>query len=86
LETTSGFRSELEVEELWDAVIARLSSAIRDVLAGEKDPDTFLRVKECLIGFVMTLEVGDCICFRGTIFADLQNCSLTPTPHKPTVI
>ncbi|KAL4076144.1 exocyst complex subunit Sec15-like-domain-containing protein [Scleroderma citrinum] len=56
LETTSGFRSEQEVEELWDAVMARLSSAIRDVLAGERDPDTFLKVKECLIGFVMTLE------------------------------
>ena len=85
METTSGFRSEQEVEELWDAVIARLSSAIRDVLAGERDPDTFLRVKECLIAFVMTLEVGDRIYFRGTIFTELQSRSLTPTPHKPTV-
>ncbi|KAF8842725.1 exocyst complex subunit Sec15-like protein [Paxillus ammoniavirescens] len=56
LETTSGFRSEREVEELWDAVVARLSSAISSALAEEKDPDTFLRVKECLAAFVMTLE------------------------------
>ncbi|KIL00065.1 hypothetical protein PAXRUDRAFT_8485 [Paxillus rubicundulus Ve08.2h10] len=56
LETTSGFRSEREVEELWDAVVARLSSAISSAVAEEKDPDTFLRVKECLAAFVMTLE------------------------------
>ena len=85
METTSGFRSEQEVEELWDAVMARLSSAIRDVLAGEKDPDTFLRVKECLIGFVMTLEVGDRMIHRSG-FTDLQGCSVILTPHRPTVI
>lgn len=56
LETTSGFRSEQEVEELWDAVVARLTSAVRSALTGEKDPDTFLRVKECLTSFVTTLE------------------------------
>ncbi|KAI9574653.1 exocyst complex subunit Sec15-like-domain-containing protein [Boletus coccyginus] len=56
LETTSGFRSEREVEELWDAVVSRLSSAIGSALVEQKDPDTFLRVKECLTAFVMTLE------------------------------
>lgn len=57
LETTSGFRSEREVEELWDAVVSRLSSAIGTALVEQKDPDTFLKVKECLTAFVMTLEV-----------------------------
>lgn len=57
LETTSGFRSEREVEELWDAVVSRLSSAIGLALVEQKDPDTFLKVKECLTAFVMTLEV-----------------------------
>ncbi|KAG9317484.1 exocyst complex subunit Sec15-like-domain-containing protein [Chiua virens] len=56
LETTSGFRSEREVEELWDAVVSRLSSAIGSALVEQKDPDTFLRVKECLTTFVLTLE------------------------------
>ncbi|KAH7887589.1 exocyst complex subunit Sec15-like-domain-containing protein [Phlebopus sp. FC_14] len=56
LDTTSGFRSEREVEELWDAVLARLSSAVSNALAGEKDPDAFLRVKESVTGFLMTLE------------------------------
>lgn len=57
LETTSGFRSEREVEELWDAVVSRLSSFIGSALVEQKDPDAFLRVKECLAVFVMTLEV-----------------------------
>lgn len=57
LETTSGFRSERDVEELWDAVVSRLSSAIGSALVEQKDPDTFLRVKESLTIFVMTLEV-----------------------------
>ncbi|KAF9247375.1 exocyst complex subunit Sec15-like-domain-containing protein [Melanogaster broomeanus] len=56
LETTSGFRSEREVEELWDAVMARLSSAISSAMAEQKDSDTFLSVKECMTAFVMTLE------------------------------
>ncbi|KIK29291.1 hypothetical protein PISMIDRAFT_27231 [Pisolithus microcarpus 441] len=56
LETTSGFRSEQEIEELWDVVVARLTCAVRSALTEEKDPDSFLRVKECLISFVMTLE------------------------------
>ncbi|KAG2077239.1 exocyst complex subunit Sec15-like protein [Suillus decipiens] len=56
LETTGNFRSQREVEELWEALVARLSSAIEASLANETDPDSFLRVKECLIGFVTTLE------------------------------
>jgi hypothetical protein len=57
LETTGNFRSEREVEELWEALVARLSSAVDASLTNETDPDSFLRVKECLIGFVTTLEV-----------------------------
>ncbi|KAI0723088.1 exocyst complex component sec15 subunit [Earliella scabrosa] len=56
LNTTGSFRSEREVEDLWDALISRLSNAVEDVLRNEKDPDTYLKVKEALLGFVMTLE------------------------------
>ncbi|KAJ8584776.1 exocyst complex subunit Sec15-like protein [Rhizopogon salebrosus TDB-379] len=56
LETTGNFRSEREVEELWEALVARLSSAIDASLTNETDPDSFLKVKECLIGFITTLE------------------------------
>ena len=57
LNTTGSFRSEREVEDLWEALINRLSKAVEDVLRNEKDPDTFLKVKEALLGAVMTLEV-----------------------------
>ncbi|KAJ6598867.1 rsec15 [Mycena vulgaris] len=56
LETTGNFRSEQDVEELWDALVIRLTSAIDGALRVETDPDSFLSVKECLIGFIMTLE------------------------------
>ncbi|OSC98994.1 rsec15 [Trametes coccinea BRFM310] len=56
LNTTGSFRSEREVEDLWDALISRLSKAVEDALKNEKDPDTFLKVKEALLGAVMTLE------------------------------
>ncbi|KAI0824715.1 rsec15 [Trametes gibbosa] len=56
LNTTGSFRSEREVEDLWDALISRLSNAVADALGNEKDPDTYLKVKESLLGSVMTLE------------------------------
>ncbi|KAJ7228462.1 rsec15 [Mycena pura] len=56
LQTTGNFRSERDVEELWDALVIRLTSAIQAALRIETDPDSFLSVKECLISFIMTLE------------------------------
>lgn len=57
LSTTGDFRSETEVEDLWDALMGRLCIAVESALRMENDPDVFLKVKECLIGFIMTLEV-----------------------------
>jgi len=56
LETTGTFRSQRDVEELWDAVVTRLTTAIEDALRREDDPEAFLRVKESLLSFIMTLE------------------------------
>ncbi|TDL29539.1 exocyst complex component, sec15 subunit [Rickenella mellea] len=56
LHTTRNFRSELEIEELWDAIVQRLCVAVEYSLKVESNHDVFLRVKECLIGFIMTLE------------------------------
>ncbi|KAK0468138.1 rsec15 [Desarmillaria tabescens] len=56
LETTGTFRSQRDVEELWEALVGRLRSGIERALQIENDPDTFLRVKECLIEFLMTLD------------------------------
>lgn len=57
LDTTGNFRSERDVEELWEGVISRMGNAVEGALRNENDPDAFLRVKESLIGFIMTLEV-----------------------------
>jgi exocyst complex component 6 len=46
------------VEELWDALVSRLSAGLQWALQSEADPNEFLKVKECLIGFIMTLEVS----------------------------
>lgn len=56
LESTGPFRSERDVEELWEGLITRLTGAVEGTLRTESDPETYLRVKECLIGFMMTLE------------------------------
>ncbi|KAF4619283.1 hypothetical protein D9613_005102 [Agrocybe pediades] len=56
LETTNTFRSPRDVEELWDALVVRLTTAIEHSLQREADPEAFLRVKESLLSFIMTLE------------------------------
>ncbi|KAF7332249.1 Rsec15 protein [Mycena kentingensis (nom. inval.)] len=56
LQTTGTFRSERDVEELWDGLLARLTSAIDGALRTETDPDSFLSVKENLLSFINTLE------------------------------
>ena len=57
LETTGGFRSSREVEELWDALVQRLTTAVEAALEKETDAASFLRVKENLLDFVITVEV-----------------------------
>lgn len=57
LSTTGNFRSERDVEELWDALVGRLCATVERVLQHELEADSYLRVKESLIAFVMTLEV-----------------------------
>ena len=57
LQTTNAFRSNAEVEELWEAVAARLTDAVDGALRNDTDPDSYLRVKEALLAFILTLEV-----------------------------
>lgn len=56
LSTTASFRSERDVEELWDALVARLTGAVDYALKNESDPEGFLRAKEDLMAFIITLE------------------------------
>jgi hypothetical protein len=57
LQTTGSFRSKAEVEELWDAMSARITEAVDGALRKVTDPDSYLHVKETLIAFILTLEV-----------------------------
>ncbi|KAF7291070.1 Rsec15 protein [Mycena chlorophos] len=56
LQTTGNFRSERDVEELWDGLLALLTMGIENALRTETDPDSFLSVKESLLSFIVTLE------------------------------
>jgi exocyst complex component 6 len=58
LQNTRGFRSQREVDELWEGVLERLKSSVASELETESDPDAFLRVKECLLAFTITMEVS----------------------------
>lgn len=58
LETTGSFRSSRDVEELWEAVAIALTTAIENALRTETEAENFLNVKENLLMFIMTLEVG----------------------------
>jgi hypothetical protein len=57
LKTPGNFRSEQELEELQDSLLGRLCIALDEALSAEADPGGYLRVKEALIGFIMTMEV-----------------------------
>jgi hypothetical protein len=57
MRTTRGFRVERDVEELWEEAIRRVKESIQDALRQEKDHEMFIVVKDCLLGFAMTMEV-----------------------------
>lgn len=57
LRTTRNFRGERDIDELWESLIGRLSQTVGQCLDKETDPEVFLSVKECLLAFIMTLEV-----------------------------
>ncbi|KAI0031663.1 exocyst complex component sec15 subunit [Vararia minispora EC-137] len=56
LDTTGSFRSMREIEELWEAIVERLTGAVEAALEKETDPDSYLRSKEQIMAFVITLE------------------------------
>lgn len=61
LRTTRGFRSEREVEELWDNAVSHVAERMNQALVSETSPDVFLDVKEQLIAFSATLEVSGAV-------------------------
>ncbi|KAF9006559.1 exocyst complex component, sec15 subunit [Cyathus striatus] len=58
LETTGTFRSQRDVEELWEALVSRLTTAVEQSLRIETNPETFLLAKQSMLSFIMTLEAN----------------------------
>ncbi|KAK4057758.1 Rab GTPase-binding exocyst subunit S15 [Microbotryomycetes sp. JL221] len=56
LKTTSGFRSEQDVEDLWNGMCERIVTVVDKGLADCEDPEVFLGTKLKIMTFVQTLE------------------------------
>lgn len=78
LESAGTFRSPQDVEELWDTLVKGLTAGVEKALSTESDPDVFLKTKECLIGFLMTLEVRD-------VFVPIAHCLIECARHRRTL-
>lgn len=57
LKTTNNFRSEQDVEDLWDGMCERVVEIVDEGLKKEEDPQVFLGTKFKVLTFVQTLEV-----------------------------
>lgn len=57
LKTTNSFRSEQDVEDLWDGMCERVVRIVDEGLGGCEDPEAFLGTKFKVLTFVQTLEV-----------------------------
>jgi hypothetical protein len=58
LRTTGSFRSEQEVDDLWDGMCERTVSIVGEALRGCEDPEVFLGTKSQVLTFIQTLEVS----------------------------
>ncbi|KAL8278923.1 hypothetical protein RQP46_008592 [Phenoliferia psychrophenolica] len=56
LKTTNSFRSEQDVEDLWDGMCERVVRIVDEGLGGCEDPEAFLGTKFKVLTFVQTLE------------------------------
>ncbi|SCV67991.1 BQ2448_112 [Microbotryum intermedium] len=56
LHTTNSFRSEQDVEDLWDGMCERVVKIVDEGLANCEDPEVFLGTKLKVLTFVQTLE------------------------------
>ena len=60
LRTTTNFRSEQDVEQLWEHMCDRLVEFVdKQFLNGQEDPQVFLGTKYRVLTFVQTLEVRE---------------------------
>ncbi|CAG8597920.1 13973_t:CDS:10 [Funneliformis caledonium] len=54
--STQNFRSQTEVDNLWDSVIAKVVKIVSESLDGCHDPNLFIQIKFSLFTFIQTLE------------------------------
>ncbi|KAJ8660146.1 hypothetical protein O0I10_004005 [Lichtheimia ornata] len=59
LHSTQDFRSQAEVDALWEMVTGRIILIVSESLKGCRDPELFLRIKFSLLIFIQTLESFD---------------------------
>ncbi|RCH83819.1 hypothetical protein CU098_000044, partial [Rhizopus stolonifer] len=59
LHNTTEFRSQAEVDGLWEMVTGKVILVVSESLKGCKDPELFLRIKFSLLIFIQTLEGFD---------------------------
>ncbi|CAO3659662.1 unnamed protein product [Rhizopus microsporus] len=59
LHNTTEFRSQAEVDGLWEMVTGKVILVVSESLKGCKDPELFLRIKFLLLMFIQTLEGFD---------------------------
>ena len=63
--TTNSFRSEQDVEDLWDGMCERVVRIVDEGLRGCEDPEVFLGTKFKVLTFVQTLEVSPFVLSEG---------------------
>ncbi|KAI7866597.1 exocyst complex subunit Sec15-like-domain-containing protein [Spinellus fusiger] len=59
LHNTNEFRSQSEVDALWEMVTSKVMLVVSESLKGCRDPELFLRIKFSLLMFIQTLEGFD---------------------------
>lgn len=55
--TTNGFRSEQQVDELWDGMLDMLITSLEDEFSRTNDIELYLEAKLKLVAFLQTMEV-----------------------------
>lgn len=58
MKRTGGFRSEAEVERLWDSMVKKAVGLIGKAVAGVQGADLLLKVKNILALFIQTMDVS----------------------------
>ena len=65
LRTMPDFRTQHDVDELWDDMCRRIVDVMGQGLKGCAEPEVFLESKGSVLLFVQTLEVGHPVFFIG---------------------